>query len=208
MGKKQGKANRSTSHHNGDVIVSEVSNNWLSSLVNRAIIVGAVVILCGLFAWLYALRVPGDIKQAKPLPVGMDTHYDTTNVENLPLLLRHDYDLSVKDAKQANYGDKVRGFEDAKNVALALNRLGDSPAALRAYDFAANKAPKMEKYEIMIQQMYIADAMGNTSKTTDYYEALSRFIDSHWQGDGAKEMMAELKSAYLDTKAGSEVKND
>lgn len=175
MGKPKSPAKK-TAPINPDVVVGE--HQPVSNRLVLWAVAGIALLLLGMgFVWM-GLSDKGSVGTSR-LPDGIDTQYETTEPKNLPLLLEHDYGLSVADAEKGRFGKSVRTSEEARKVAIALYRMEKHGPAIKAYELARSKSEdKDEKYRFTIKLMQVSGAAGNQEQEVRYFKEATSMIDT------------------------------
>lgn len=199
MGKPKSPAKK-TAPINPDVVVGE--HQPVSNRLVMWAVAGIALLLLGMgFVWMTLGESREHVVNKTPVPSDVDTNYATTDIKNIPLLLKHDFDLTVEDASKGKFGKNVRSASDAEKVGMALRRLGKESVALRAYDLAITRAPRNDRYGLYVQQIFMANKIGDVEATKHAYNQAKKIVQS-WPPEDQKEVLSELEDVFRNTKAG------
>ena len=166
--KKLKKANSSVKQPqpevSGIVVSGDISSNGRKTRLKSkksAIILGVVVgLLLLVGSGLYVFnRDDAPIKQ--PLSSEIDRAYDTTEKQNIPLLLAYDYDLTIEKLETTDYAQQLDTYKEARNVATALVRFAKFDRALVAYRTIDTRFSNEAGYDFYLEFCGIAYRAGD-----------------------------------------------
>ena len=120
----------------GAIVSEEFSSKSRLAVIKRKLIVVvliAVVVIGGVGVYLF---VNSPEPQKAALPDSVNTDYATTRIVDIPMLLEHDYGLTLNDLDKPNFEERLKSFEMAHDVGLVLHRTQKADKAVIAYRVA------------------------------------------------------------------------